>query len=85
MLTCLKLQLQTFAYYTLLLALSEVTFCLQMLSFTWALVLTIEFFFFANDVPNILRSVKSAAIYLHLKFKCNQTDFDSITFKDMPL
>ena len=64
-------ELHTFAHHTLLLALSEitspfVTFLLtgfQVLCFILVIVLTYKFF--RNDAPNILRSVKSAAINLH--------------------
>ena len=70
-------ELQTFAHHTLLLALGEITSpfftflltVLQMLCFIWAIVLTIKFC--GNDVRNILRCVKSAAINLHSKLKRN--------------
>ena len=61
-------ELQTFAYQSLLLALSEISspiitlffFILQILGSIWALFFTIKFL--KNDAPKLLRKIKTAAV-----------------------
>ena len=65
--------LQTFAHRTLLLALSEITSpivtflftVIQVLSFIWAIVLTIKFL--KNDAPQLFRSAKHSLLTLLTK------------------
>ena len=70
--------LQTFAYRTLLFALSEIT-CpivtflftvIQVLSFIWTIVLTVKFL--KNDAPQLFRSAKRSSLTLLSKLRAKR-------------